>query len=143
VKLFITVTRLSCEAITADDANNPLAAFDSIDYYVYDGRDAGSHQLKQGNLGEWRKGQDRTLSHDLWHGELQQGQNLRIKFMDDDLLLDDFLGELEVNVREGGTIDWIAHQHTQVIGETEGSTEIHLTGSGARYQVWLNAHLES
>jgi hypothetical protein len=133
LELIVTALRMKCEIITADDVHNPLAPFDSVDYYVSIGEGATHKQLKLGNLGDWHTGDEKPLNKILWHGDAQVGAYYRIKFMDDDVLLDDFLGELDIHLNPDHQLVCHPGEDTEIIPAADNHWELRLNGSGARY----------
>jgi hypothetical protein len=58
--------------------------------------------------------------------------------MDDDLLLDDYLGELDIHLNPDYELVCQAGEETEILGPTEGNRwELHLRGSGAHYILQL------
>jgi hypothetical protein len=140
MELLLTAVKMRCDRITADDANNPLTKFDAVDYYVMAREGAAFRNLNIGTLGEWRSGDERTLHEIIWEGSVTPGEHLRLRLKDNDLLLDDLLGEVEFVLHPDGSIAWSPMVEATVEGTAEdGSQEIRLTGSGAGYSLWIKA----
>jgi hypothetical protein len=133
LELIVTALRMKCEVITADDVHNPLAPFDSVDYYVSMGEGTTHKQLKLGNLGDWHTGDEKELNKILWDGEAHVGTYYRIKFMDDDLLLDDYLGEIDIHLNADHQLVCQPGEDTEILPAADNVWELHLRGSGAHY----------